>query len=233
MNLKVKELVYFADSKYLPYGNKTPEFLLERGIFITKHFLKQNIDTIVVACHTSSAATLPQLKNLFPNVTYVDMLIPTIDMALEKTNSGRIGIMATQTSIDSHVHKKLLLDRNSSISVFEQACPDFVPLIEAQASKEQLNTAIKKYLTPLLQNNIDTLILGCTHYAFLEKLIQEQAPELHLISAANCLILSSDLTYTPKISIQSSGPINIQPFIHRNNYEKTSNSISHSSKFSS
>ena len=63
LNLKVKELVYFADTKYLPYGNKTPDFLVERGIFITRYFLKQNINTIVVACHTSSAIALPQLKN--------------------------------------------------------------------------------------------------------------------------------------------------------------------------
>ncbi len=214
LNLKVKALVYFADTKYLPYGNKTPEFLLERAIFITNHFLQQNIDTIVVACHTSSATTLSQLQNLFPQVTYIDMLIPTINIALEKTESGRIGIMATQTSIDSHVHKKLLLDRNSKLFIFEQPCPDFVPLIEAQASEKKLNNAIRKYLKPLLSNHIDTLILGCTHYAFLEKLIQKQAPTLKLISAANCLVLDSNSMQKPKVHIESSGPLNAKPFIH-------------------
>lgn len=144
--------------------------------------------------------------------------MPTIDMAVEKTKSDRIGIMATQATIDTHVHKKLLLDRNPDLSIFEQACPDFVPLIEAQASEEELNVAIKKYLDPLLGRNIDTLILGCTHYAFLEKLIQQQAPHLHLVSAANCLVFTSDLACTPKISIQSTGLINVQPFIHKNNY---------------
>lgn len=143
------------------------------------------------------------------------MLMPTIDMAVEKTKSGRIGIMATQTTIDAHVHKKLLLDRNSELLTFEQACPDFVPLIENQASEEKLKKAIKKYLNPLLENNIDTLILGCTHYAFLEKLIQNQVPGMHLISAANCLILTDNSTWKPKINIQSSGPININPFIQR------------------
>lgn len=214
MNLKkVKELVYFGDTKYLPYGNKTPEFLLERGIFITQHFLAQKIDTIVIACHTSSATTLPQLQNLFPQVTYIDMLAPTINIALEKTNSGRIGIMATQATVNSHIHKKLLLDRNSTVSVFEQPCPDFVPLVESQDPENKLETTIQKYLKPLLKNKIDTLILGCTHYAFLEKDIQKKAPELSLISAANCLILDSNPTSKPKVTIQSSGPINVKPFI--------------------
>ena len=220
--LKVKALVYFADTKYLPYGNKTPQFLLERSIFITNHFLKQNIDTIVIACHTSSATTLPQLKKLFPQVTYIDMLVPTITIALEKTKSGRIGIMATQASIDSHVHKTLLLDRNLNALVFEQACPDFVPLIETQASIEKLDTAIENYLNPLLKNNIDTVILGCTHYAFLEKIIKKKAPELQLISAANCLTFDANVNHKPQIIIQSSGPVNVGPFIHRDMDEKIS-----------
>lgn len=219
-NLKAKALVYFADAKHLPYGNKTPEFLLERGIVITKFFLKQNIDTIVVACHTSSATTLNKLKKLFPQVTYIDMLVPTIDMALKKTKSGRIGVMATQASIDSHVHKKLLLDRNSNISVFEQACPDFVPLIEAQASEEKFNVAIKKYLKPLLAKNIDTLILGCTHYAFLEKLIQIQAPTITLISAANCIILPNNQEDKPIITIHSNARLEVKSFINSNTNEK-------------
>jgi glutamate racemase len=185
--IKAKEFIYLADTKYLPYGNKTPEFLLERGIRITEYFLSQNISTIVIACHTSSATTLPLLEKLFPHVIFIDMLMPTIEMAQIKTKCNRIGIMATQTSIDSHVHKKLLLAQNSSVLVFEQACPKFVPLIEEQASEKKINTAIHEYLTPLLKKNIDTLILGCTHYAFLEAHIKKQAPHLELISAAGYL----------------------------------------------
>ncbi|MFT6765696.1 MAG: glutamate racemase [Alteromonas naphthalenivorans] len=138
------------------------------------------------------------------------MLVPTIDMAVKKTKSGRIGIMATQTSIDSHVHKKLLLDRNSELFIFEQACPDFVPLIESQAPQKDLDQAIENYLKLLLKSNIDTLILGCTHYAFLEKLIQKQAPKLTLISAANCIKSKKIGSKQPKITIQTTANIKLE-----------------------
>lgn len=152
------------------------------------------------------------------------MLPPTIDMAIKKTKTGRIGIMATQTSIDTHVHKTLLLEQNSALTVFEQACPDFVPLIENQAPEEKIKKTIQKYLFPLLENKIDTLILGCTHYAFLEKQIQQEALDLNLISAANCLTLTTNLNVKPpKITIQATGTINITPFIQETNYEKILN----------
>lgn len=190
----------------MPYGNKTPEFLIERGTAITTYFLSQNIDTIVIACHTSSATSLPALKKLFPHVTYIDMLAPTINMAIKKTKTNRIGIMATQTSINSHVHKKMLLAQKSSVSVFEQACPDFVPLVERGASQKECKPVIENYLSPLLKEDIDTLILGCTHYAFLESLIQKQAPHLTLISAASYLkepVIES--VTKPAICIKSTG----------------------------
>jgi glutamate racemase len=192
----------------LPYGNKSSEFLIERGKEITNYFLSQNIDTIVVACHTSSATSLPILQKLFPQVMYIDMLMPTIDMALKETKNNRIGIMATQATVDSHVHKNLLLERNLDVQVFEQACPDFVPLIESKAPPKELEKAIKEYLKPLLKESIDTLILGCTHYAFLEEQIQKQAPRLKLISAASCLKgLSSSQLKTPLISFKTSTEI--------------------------
>ena len=190
----------------MPYGNKSPEFLIERGIAITAYFLSQNIDTIVIACHTSSATSLPSLKKIFPHVTYIDMLAPTIDVAAKETKTNRIGVMATQTSINSHVHKKLLLAQNSSLFIFEQACPDFVPLVESGASKAECEPAIKNYLAPLIEQNIDTLILGCTHYAFLENWIQELAPKLTIISAASYLEEpATEQALRPTLCIKATG----------------------------
>ncbi len=134
------------------------------------------------------------------------MLAPTIDMAIKETKTGRIGIMATQTSITSHVHKKLLLAQNSLLSVFEQACPEFVPLVESGSSKEECDGVIKNYLYPLVDQNIDTLILGCTHYAFLQHWIQELAPDLSIISAASYLKeVATERVTKPTICIKATG----------------------------
>lgn len=134
-------------------------------------------------------------------------------MAVKKTKSGRIGIMATQTSIDSHVHKKMLLDQNSGLFVVEQACPDFVPLIETQAPHKKLESAVKKYLTPLLKKNIDTLILGCTHYTFLQNIIHELVSKITLISAANCIRVTNSVSEKPHIVIQITADKSLGPFI--------------------
>lgn len=198
--------IYVADAAHLPYGQKSTEYLIERATRITRYFQKQGIVTIFVACHTLSATALPLLKKLFPTVTYIDMAPATTEKALKTTRNKRIGIMATTATIESHMHKKLLENTDSTVSTFEQACPLFVPLIEQQASPQELKVAIQVYLKPLLMENVDTIILGCTHYPFIQDQLQQEAPGITFISAANSF---------PEIVFEKDSTINKEkPFVN-------------------
>ena len=182
-----KKIIYVADTAHLPYGEKSVEFLQERAIVIVDLLKSQGIKTVVIACHTSSTTTLELLKTRYPDMHFIDMLAPTITAALGSTRTKKVGVIATHRTIATGHHKQELLTLNTQVTVFEQACPQFVPLLENNGQLTEIKSAINEYVSPLMQHNIDTLILGCTHYAFLKKLIQEHAPKLKLISAADCV----------------------------------------------
>lgn len=194
------ECIYVADTAYLPYGNKPKEVLIERGRVVIKTLKTHGIDTIIIACHTSSAHCLETLKAEFPEVTLIDMLLPTVHAAAAITKNKRVGIIATTGTISTHAHKKLFEGHAPEIAVFEQACPKLVPLVESRTTtNEERAAALKEYLTPLQEQTIDTLILGCTHYAFLKDAIHQIAPELTLISAGGCI--------APGITPAEQGPV--------------------------
>lgn len=180
--------VYVADAAHLPYGQKTTDFLIDRASAITRFFESQEITTIFVACHTLSATAVATLKTLFPHITYIDLLPLTIIRGLATTQNNRIGIMATPATINTHIHQKLILGSTSiPTTIIEQSCPNFVPLIEKKASPQECKEAILTYLAPLLAAHVDTIILGCTHYPFIQDLLKAEAPHLTFISAANSL----------------------------------------------
>ena len=214
----ISEFVYVADTAYLPYGQQPIEILIERGRIITQFFLDRGITTVVVACHTSSATTLPTLRQEFPQVTFIDMLEPTVITAAQTTKNNKVGVFATQATITSHIHKKLFKKAALDIEVIEQACPKLVPLIEADNQTELIKT-LHEYLQPMEQAGIDTLILGCTHYAFVEKQIQKFAPHFQLISAHKEAQLLFEIVKNsnPKVTFFTSGDIE--------QFKKSSNKI--------
>jgi len=184
LDSEYSNFVYAADTAYLPYGEKTPEVLIERGHVVTQLFLKQNITTIVVACHTSSATTLPTLQKAYPHVTFIDMLLPTITAACNTTKNNCVGVFATAATIKSGVHKTLLHSLKPNITVIEQACPLLVGLIEnGNSTPQEIEKTLQDYLAPIIAAKADTLILGCTHYAFLKESLKNLVPELMLVCA--------------------------------------------------
>jgi glutamate racemase len=184
LDSEYSNFVYAADTAYLPYGEKSPEILIERGHIITQLFLKHNITTIIVACHTSSATTLPTLQKAYPHLTFIDMLLPTITAACNTTKNNLIGVFATAATIKSGLHKKLLQEHNHNITIIEKACPLLVPLIENENSTTQeIEKILQDYLAPIIAAKADTLILGCTHYAFLKEHLKKLAPQLQLVCA--------------------------------------------------
>lgn len=201
--LPADEIYYLADAAHLPYGQKTHAFLLERGRTMTLFLQELGVTTIFIACHTLSATVLNLLQAEFPQITYIDMVPVTISAALAASNTKRIGIMATQATINSGMHKRLLLAQDPLATVIEQACPQFVPLIENSSTTDsELAEVIHAYLENFATERIDTIILGCTHYWFIQKQLQTIAPAIAFISAGNAYTQTSSATpNTPIIHI--------------------------------
>lgn len=204
-----RSYLYVADTAHLPYGNKTPDYLIERGRVLTRFFIAHNITTIIIACHTSSATSLATLKQEFPQITYIDLIPFTIDHAVTHTKTGRIGVLATQATINSGIHKKLLLAQNKQLVVVEQACPLLVPLIERDASPAEIKDAIDLYMEPLLACQVDTVILGCTHYEFIRPHLEQHIPSVRFVSAAQTQLLEpAELSH---FSLITTGPFTHTP----------------------
>lgn len=188
-NSGITHVLYVADTAYLPYGEKPYEVLLQRGKHITEFLLSRTISTIIVACHTLSSTVLPELQQLYPQVEFIDLLRPIVSYALSVTRNNTIGVLATHNTVQSGRFPTMIHTINSNAQVVQQACPDFVSLLEAPFfDLDAVEIAIDRYLEPMLQANVDTLILGCTHYAFLSDQIQSRlGSACELVSAYSCI----------------------------------------------
>src|SRR4051812_18620757 len=159
-----EDLIYLGDTARVPYGTKSPSTVVRFACEDTQFLLQQNVKAVVVACNTCSAWALPMLERKF-KVPIFGVIIPGAEAALKKTRSGRVGIIGTSATIRSKAYSNALLARSDDAEVFARACPLLVPLVEEGWVNHQVTMSIlREYLTPLLRQRIDTLILGCTHY---------------------------------------------------------------------
>lgn len=167
------DYLYLGDNARTPYGNHSKEVVTkftEEAI----HFLfEKNCRLIIIACYTASALALRELQEKYlrnPKSPYRDRKIlgvirPVVESASETSELGQIGIVATRGTVASHTFEIELKHRKPTLTVIQQACPLLVPLIEESWHKKpEARMILKKYLRPLKSHNIDTLILGCTHY---------------------------------------------------------------------
>lgn len=167
-----EDIIYFGDTARAPYGSKSKEEILEYTSQIAKFLKSFEVKAIVAACGTVSSYMdeLPEFKNLY------GVIDPTCRAALKVSRNMKIGVMGTSATIKSHSYIKKIHSLNSSAEVFQVACPLLVPIIESGAlneSKTQLFEILKDYTKELIYKDVDTLILGCTHYPIIEDIISE------------------------------------------------------------
>ncbi|MGB9792222.1 MAG: glutamate racemase [Thermacetogeniaceae bacterium] len=168
-----ERIVYFGDTAHLPYGSRTPEELIAFGEGIVSFLLQFRVKAIVAACNTSSSISLPYLKKKF-QVPILGVLEPGVRAALSVTRNKRVGVIATAATVNSGAYPRAFASQAPDVKVFVQACPLFVPLVEAGlADSPEARKAAMEYLAPLKEAGIDTLVLGCTHYPFLAPVITE------------------------------------------------------------
>jgi glutamate racemase len=172
--LPEEDLLYVADSAHAPYGDKSKEFILERSATIVDFFVSQNVKAIVVACNTATGAAVKELR---PKYTLPMIAMePAVKPASEKTQTGIIGVLATSRTIDSNNFQILFARFADKVKILPQACPGLVEQVErGNLNGDKIRTLIAQYIQPLLAQNVDVIVLGCTHYPFLAPIIQELA----------------------------------------------------------
>jgi glutamate racemase len=168
-----ENIVYFGDTARVPYGSKSNDTVIEYSIQAANFLLRKNIKLLVVACNTASATALKDLKK-FLTIPVIGMIEPGAKMALSESKNGIIGVIGTRATINNRAYANELKKINSRAKVYEQACPLFVPLAEEGWIDTKVTEMIaKEYLTVLKEKQIDSLILGCTHYPILHDVIQK------------------------------------------------------------
>jgi len=176
-----EDLFYVADSAHAPYGDKTKEEIEARSVAIAEFLLSHRAKAIVVACNTATGAAVETLRARFP--VPVVAMEPAVKPAAASTRTGVVGVLATNGTLGSRSFARLHERFGSEVNLLVQPCPGLVERVEAgDLSGGETRALVEKYLTPLLAQQADTLVLGCTHYPFLAPLIQEIAgPAVSLI----------------------------------------------------
>lgn len=173
--LPEEEIIYFGDTKRAPYGEKTLEDLEKFSVQIIDFLLKKKCKAIVVACNTVSSTCLDFLKRRYEGLIMADVVSVSVEEIAAKTKKST-GIFATKATIRSGQHEKLLHETNPEINVFGKECPLFVPIVEEGFSHTEIPLiAAKKYFEAFEGRDIDTLVLGCTHYPIIRDSIEKAA----------------------------------------------------------
>jgi len=171
--LPKESIVYFGDTARVPYGSKSNETVIDYSIQNTNFLLHKNVKAVVVACNTASSIAIPDLKKKF-SIPVIGVILPGVDMACKETKNGRIGVIGTRATICNQAYSKAIKELDNKIEVFEKACPLFVPIAEEGWTHHKATYEIaEEYLKELKDKDIDTLVLGCTHYPILADVIQE------------------------------------------------------------
>ncbi len=169
--LPYEDLIYFADSAYCPYGVRPPETVHYRTSALCDFMISQGVKLIVVACNTASSASLNKLRQIY-NIPIVGME-PALKPAAKITNNKKVGILATGVTIAGERFHSLIGRYANGIKVVSQPCPGLVELVEeGEVEGKRAEEMLKMYLSSLINENVDTIVLGCTHYPFLRPLIE-------------------------------------------------------------
>lgn len=181
VELPHETLLYIADSGHAPYGNKPVEFIVRRSLAITEFLLERGVKAVVVACNTATAAAIAQLRARF-DIPIIG-IEPALKPAVATTRTGVVGILATGNTVASDKFANLLDRHGHQARVLVQPCPGLADCVErGDLRGPRPRALLARYLQPLLEQNADTLVLGCTHYPFLLPLIQGLAgPEVTIL----------------------------------------------------
>lgn len=180
-----EKIIYFGDTARVPYGPRSSETVTKYTFQSINFLLENNIKAIVIACNTASARSLKAAQERY-NIPIIGVIKPGAKAALKTTYNKKIGIIGTAGTVSSGAYEKEIIERDQDAKVFSKACSLFVPIVEeGWANTKVAELTAKEYLSFFEETNIDTLIMGCTHYPILyDTLLKVTEGKIHLINPA-------------------------------------------------
>ncbi|MBW1607076.1 MAG: glutamate racemase [Deltaproteobacteria bacterium] len=178
-------MIYFGDTARTPYGSKSPETVVRYALENTDFLLKQGAKLIVMACNTASSVAADRVAENY-DIPIFEVVTPATEQAVKISNTLTIGVIGTRATVKSGIYEHKIMALKPDAKVYSAACPLLVPLVEeGWMKKPETVMIIKKYLHPLKVRQIDTLILGCTHYPLLKDKIQRKiGKRVHIIDSS-------------------------------------------------
>ena len=190
--MKAEKIIYFGDTLHLPYGPKPKEDVRKYVYKIIEYLKKRNVKAIILACNTATSMLLKETRRTvkLPLFGTIDGVAQSVK---EATTNNRVGVIGTKGTIESNAYQEELEKESDNFEIFAKACPPFVKLAEKGKFRgAETKKIIKKYLLPLKEKEIDTLILGCTHYPYLIPVIKEvMGEQVTLINPAETMAVKA------------------------------------------
>lgn len=183
--LPEENIVYFGDTARVPYGSKSQDNIIRFSRQIINFLKTKDVKAIVIACNTASALALDTVKNEI-DIPIIGVIEPGARAAVRETRNGKIGVVGTEATINSETYTKVIKRLNQDAEVLGKSCPLFVPLVEEGFAKHKITEeVIDIYLAGFKKTDIDTMILGCTHYPLLRSRIMAYLGEqVHIVNPA-------------------------------------------------
>lgn len=208
--LPQEKIIYFGDTARAPYGPRSAEEVVEFTRQIVDYLMKFKPKMIVIACNTATAVALEDIRSRV-DIPVVGVIKPGARAAIKVSENGKIGVIGTEGTVKSKAYEAALKEISPELDIVSLACPEFVPLVEAgKFDTVETWRTVENGLEPLRSRQLDTLILGCTHYPFLTPLISEiMGSSVALINSAEetAREISAILSYNDSLARSGTGPI--------------------------
>ena len=206
--LPFENIIYFGDTARVPYGIKSVETINRYAAQITEFLIKKDVKLLIVACNTMAAVAYQTIIDL-STVPVLEVIDASARIATKSTRTKSIGVIGTPATINSNAYARAIHLLDKEAKVFSQACPLFVPLVEeGWFDHPATKLIVQEYLKPVIAEQIDTLVLGCTHYPLLKPLLQDiLGPQINLIDSAEAMAdIAADLINKKNICNQNCLP---------------------------
>jgi len=179
-----ENLIYFGDTAHVPYGSKSKETIVKFSTDNVLFLLQKKVKMVVIACNTASAMALDGLKDIF-SIPILGVIEAGANKALQISCNKKIGVIGTKATVRSQSYEKEILKKDSAAKVFSASCPLFVPMVEdGMLSGKIVDSVVELYLKDFKNKNIDTLVLGCTHYPLLKEAIAKYLKGVNIVDSA-------------------------------------------------
>ena len=206
-----ERIIYLGDTARVPYGGRSHDTIRQYGLQDARVLMEMDIKLLIVACNTVSSVALDYLEQRIKDIPVIGVVLPGAKAAVSKTSEKKVGVIGTMATVGSGSYAKAIQDIDPSIKVYGKACPLFVPLVEEGLFDHDITKlTVKYYLDELLDLGVDCLVLGCTHYPLLTKVIQETAgSRIQLLDSALWTAKEAQNTLT---ALNALAPDNVDGF---------------------